>query len=62
MNCFFFTGILIKPLERDRMLIIDKFQLAYLHINKTAGTSIKGYFEEHLGQENIKQMGPTHGP
>ena len=44
------------------MIIIDKFRLAYLHINKTAGTSIKGYFEDHAGPENIKQMGATHGP
>lgn len=44
------------------MLIIDKLQLAYLHINKTAGTSIRGYFENLAGTENIKQMGPAHGP
>ena len=44
------------------MIIIDKFKMAYLHINKTAGTSIRGYFQEHAGPENVKQMGPTHGP
>lgn len=44
------------------MILIDKYRLAYFHINKTAGTSIKGYFQEYVGKENIKQMGPTHGP
>jgi hypothetical protein len=44
------------------MIIIDKYNLAYLHINKTAGTSIRGFLTDLAGPENVKQMGPTHGP
>ena len=44
------------------MVIIDKFNLAYLHINKTAGTSIKKFLEDLSGPGQMKQMGPTHGP
>ena len=44
------------------MIIIDKFELAYLHINKTAGTSIKQFLEDLSGPGQMKQMGPTHGP
>jgi hypothetical protein len=44
------------------MIIIDKFELAYLHINKTAGTSIRQFLENLAGRGQLKQMGPTHGP
>ena len=45
------------------MVIIDKFELAYLHINKTAGTSIKQFLTDLAGSPSeLKQMGPTHGP
>jgi hypothetical protein len=44
------------------MIIIDKFELAYLHINKTAGTSIRKFLEDLAGPSQMKQMGPTHGP
>lgn len=44
------------------MVVIDKFKVAYLHINKTGGTSITGYLTELAGEKNVKQMGPTHGP
>lgn len=45
------------------MLVIDKFKVAYLHINKTAGTSIKAYLTDLAGgPKNVKQMGSTHGP
>jgi len=44
------------------MFVIDKHKAAYLHINKTAGTSIKQHLANIVGPENIRQMGPTHGP
>ena len=44
------------------MLIIDKYKMAYLHINKTAGTSIKAHLTDLAGPKNVRQMGPTHGP
>lgn len=44
------------------MLVIDKYKVAYLHINKTAGTSIKDYLKVLVGSENTRQMGPVHSP
>ena len=44
------------------MVIIDRLELAYLHINKTAGTSIKKFLEDLAGPGQMRQMGPTHGP
>ena len=44
------------------MIVIDKYKAAYLHINKTAGTSIKAHLTDLAGQKNVRQMGPTHGP
>jgi len=44
------------------MIVIDKHKVAYLHINKTAGTSIKQYLTDLVGKGNVKRMGPTHGP
>jgi hypothetical protein len=44
------------------MLVLDKAKVAYLHINKTAGTSIRNYFTTLAGRRNVNQMGPTHGP
>ncbi len=43
------------------MLVIDKYKMAYLHINKTAGISIRSYLTTLAGAQNVKQMGPTHG-
>jgi hypothetical protein len=42
------------------MLILDKHRVAYLHINKTAGTTLRDYLSRVAGPGN--QMGPTHGP
>jgi len=44
------------------LLVIDKYKLAYLHINKTAGTSIRSHLTALAGAQDVKQMGPTHGP
>jgi hypothetical protein len=44
------------------LLVIDKYKVAYLHINKTAGTSIKAHLTDVVGPKNVRQMGPTHGP
>lgn len=44
------------------MFVMDKYRVVYLHINKTAGTSIKQHLNDLIGPENIRQMGPTHGP
>ena len=45
------------------MFIIDKHKLAYLHINKTAGTSIKKFLTDFAGgPQFVREMGPTHGP
>jgi hypothetical protein len=44
------------------VLVLDKAKIAYLHINKTAGTSIRNYLTTLAGPRNVNQMGPTHGP
>lgn len=43
------------------MLVLDEFKVAYLHINKTAGTSLRAYLTDLAGGK-VNQMGPTHGP
>jgi hypothetical protein len=44
------------------VFVMDKYKAAYLHINKTAGTSIKQHLSDLIGPENMRQMGPTHHP
>jgi hypothetical protein len=44
------------------MLMIDDYKVAYLHINKTAGTSIKEYLIELTKPSHYVQIGATHSP
>ena len=44
------------------MLLIDDYKVAYLHINKTGGTSIKQHLVDITHPAHAIQMGPTHGP
>ena len=43
------------------MLVIDKYKVAFLHINKAAGTSIQDFLIDLAGRENVRYIGPAHG-
>ena len=44
------------------MLIIDDFRVAFLHVYKTAGTSIKNHLRDLTKPSRAKEMGAVHGP